>query len=145
MSEARILKASTIKELTSLISGASASTTPGALNQGGRSISVGKLDPTGTKLIYQAAFGGSYVDDLSFMTVDASGDVYLAGRTYSADFPVTANAVVPVFPGKNLPPGSFASYVLKLNPAVTSRAPKVTAAHTSTLHAALRVLISCSS
>jgi uncharacterized protein (TIGR03437 family) len=98
--------------------GASVLTTPGALAEGGHSLFVGKLDPTGAKLIYQAAFGGSSVDYQDSMAVDASGNVYVTGRTYSADFPITPNAAVPVFPGKDLPPDSlpFASFVTKLNP-----------------------------
>jgi len=98
--------------------GQSVFTTPGALAEGGHSLFVGKLDPTGTKLVFQAAFGGSGVDYDDSIGVDRAGNVYVAGRTYSADFPVTPNAAVPVFPGKSLPPDSlpFASFVTKLNP-----------------------------
>ena len=48
-----------------------------------------KLDPTGTKILYATYLGGSGDDSASSIAVGAAGDVFIAGRTFSADFPVT--------------------------------------------------------
>ncbi|WP_263355884.1 chitobiase/beta-hexosaminidase C-terminal domain-containing protein [Acidicapsa ligni] len=64
---------------------------------------ITKLDPTGTTLIYSTYVGGTGsvlpnqsllgLGDFSYgIAVDNSGNAYIAGQTYSTDFPVTANA-----------------------------------------------------
>jgi len=59
---------------------------------------VTKLNPAGTALIYSTYLGGSggtgaYENDKGHaVTVDASGHAYVAGETFSADFPVTPGA-----------------------------------------------------
>jgi hypothetical protein len=52
---------------------------------------VSKIDPTGSGLIFSTYLGGSGEDLASDIAVDASGNVYLTGRTDSSDFP-TLNA-----------------------------------------------------
>ncbi len=53
---------------------------------------VAKLAASGSALIYATFLGGSGDESGYGVSVDASGDVYLAGYTTSSDFPVTAGA-----------------------------------------------------
>ena len=61
---------------------------------------VTKLDATGSALIYSTYLGGTgnllseqtYGDYASGIAVDSTGSAYVAGTTFSADFPVTSNA-----------------------------------------------------
>ena len=53
---------------------------------------VAKLDAGGTRLVYATYLGGSYVDGATGIAVDAAGYAYVAGDTYSQDFPVTPGA-----------------------------------------------------
>lgn len=49
---------------------------------------VTKFDPAGNGLIYSTYLGGSIDDQSNAITVDAAGNAYVAGSTYSDDFPV---------------------------------------------------------
>ena len=49
---------------------------------------LAKFDPTAHNLIYSTYFGGSGDSAIGRIAVDADGSVYVAGSTYSADFPV---------------------------------------------------------
>ncbi|MBI3666576.1 MAG: SBBP repeat-containing protein [Acidobacteria bacterium] len=81
------------------------STTPGAFQTtfGGPrdGAFVAKLNPTGTALVYSTYLGGS--GDLgefgSGIAVDAAGNAYVTGSTYSANFPTTPGAYQTVFRG----------------------------------------------
>jgi len=50
---------------------------------------VAKLNPTGTSLLWSSYLGGNDTDYVKGVAVDPSGNVYLAGYTYSSDFPTT--------------------------------------------------------
>ncbi len=50
---------------------------------------VSKLNPSGTALVYSTYLGGSQSDAGTAIAVDSQGNAYVAGRTYSTDFPVT--------------------------------------------------------
>ena len=52
-----------------------------------------KLNAAGSALIYSTYLGGTNVDDGRAIAVDSAGSAYLAGITYSGDFPVTAGAL----------------------------------------------------
>jgi hypothetical protein len=61
---------------------------------------VAKLNPSGTALVYSTYVGGSGLsadtpysgDKGNAIAVDAAGDAYVAGETFSVDFPVTPGA-----------------------------------------------------
>ncbi|HEY6293552.1 MAG TPA: SBBP repeat-containing protein [Terriglobia bacterium] len=49
---------------------------------------VAKVDPAGTTLVYSTYLGGSSADSGQAIAVDAQGNAYIAGYTYSSNFPV---------------------------------------------------------
>jgi len=65
-------------------------------------------------LVYASYIGGANVDVATALAVDASGNVYLAGTTNSANFPLAGNSF------KTAPPaGTYTgSFVLELNPGI---------------------------
>ena len=68
-------------------------TTTGSLQPsfgGGLDAFVTKFNADGSAVVYSTFIGGSGDDGSGGIAVDASGSVYLAGETFSADFPVTA-------------------------------------------------------
>src|SRR5215472_2881699 len=69
-----------------------------------------KLDPTGSTLIYSTRTGGSGTDQANSIGVDSTGNVYIAGSTYSTDFP-TVNAFQPNIGAE----GQQSGFVAKLN------------------------------
>jgi uncharacterized protein (TIGR03437 family) len=73
---------------------------------------AGKLDPTGTQLIYGTYFGGigNSFPSVGGIAIDASGNAYVAGGTNAPDFPVTAGALQ-----TTLPPNVSNAFVVKLN------------------------------
>src|SRR5207245_9733939 len=72
---------------------------------------VTKLTPTVAALVYSTYLGGTNSDVSLGIAVDSLGQAYVTGRTSSANFPTTAGAFQPSFPG-----GFFAAFVTKLNP-----------------------------
>ena len=73
-------------------------TTNRAAVQGSTNAFVTKLNPTGTALVYSTYLGGSggqgnsTSDKANAIAVDAAGNAYVAGQSFSADFPVTQGA-----------------------------------------------------
>ena len=70
-------------------------TTPGAFDtsyNGDSDPFVTKLNPTGSALVYSTLLGGSISDWGSEIAVDASGNAYVTGQTYSTNFPTTPGA-----------------------------------------------------
>jgi hypothetical protein len=86
---------------------------------------VAKLNPTGTALVYSTFLGGSASDNSEPQTegqeqatgivLDASGNTYVTGFTYSTDFPTTSGAFQTNNPGTSTSSPSF--FVTKLNAA----------------------------
>jgi len=58
-----------------------------AAHAGRGDIFVARLDAAGSALTYSSYLGGSDVDYLPSIALDASLNIYVAGTTYSADFP----------------------------------------------------------
>lgn len=69
---------------------------------------VMKLSASGRQIMYLTRIGGSGTDQIGGMAVDRDGSVYLAGSTWSLDFPTTADSYL----AKVTRPASF---VLKLD------------------------------
>jgi autotransporter-associated beta strand protein len=53
---------------------------------------VAKLNASGTALVYSTYLGGSDDDWSDGIAVDAAGNAYVTGQTYSSSFPTTADA-----------------------------------------------------
>jgi len=76
-------------------------TTPGAYDEtfeGYTDVFVTKLNQDGTGLIYSTFIGGISGEVADGITLDATGTVYVVGRTQSDDFPLTAGAYPANFP-----------------------------------------------
>jgi beta-propeller repeat-containing protein/Big-like domain-containing protein len=83
--------------------------------KGGTDGFVAALGPSGSPLILSTFLGGGFYDAPEGVAVDRAGNAYVAGRTYSPDFPTVA-ALQPQFHGSapyNLP---FDAFVSKLAP-----------------------------
>jgi hypothetical protein len=73
---------------------------------------VTKLDPTGTTLLYSTYLGGEGFDRGNGIAVDATGSVYVVGKTNSRLFPITRGAFEDTFRGDE-----YDAFVTKINPA----------------------------
>ena len=84
-----------------------------AESEGGGDGFLMKLSPTG-ELLFSTLLGGSDDDQIRSVALDAAGNIYVAGRTYSQDFPQTGGAVLPgatsAFVAKITPDGSAIQY-----------------------------------
>jgi hypothetical protein len=82
-------------------------------NDGGMDAFVLKLDPTGSSLVYATYLGGSLDDYGEAVAVDSAGAAYLAGGTFSTDFPTrtsfqaTFHGVEDAFAAKLGPTGAL--------------------------------------
>jgi hypothetical protein len=101
-------------------------TTPGAFQQvnkayGGNAF-VTKLSADGTQLIYSTFLGGTGSttnysaagDSASGIALDSQGDAFIAGTTFSTNFPVTPGAYQPTNHAKTAANSNL--FVTKLNP-----------------------------
>jgi hypothetical protein len=86
---------------------------PDLSRNGGHDAFVAKVNPSGTALVYAGFLGGSSNDGGSGIAVDASGNAYVTGKTWSSDFP----AVV----GPDLSHNGYTdAFVAKVNPSGTA-------------------------
>jgi hypothetical protein len=79
---------------------------------GGLMVFISKLNPAGNTLLYSTYLGGASFQEFdapSGIAVDGTGNVYVTGTTFNADFPVTFNGYLTAFPGPS------AAFVSKLN------------------------------
>jgi hypothetical protein len=67
-------------------------------------------------LVYSTYLGGAGNETSEGMVLDRAGNVYLAGRTTSGDFPTTKNTLQPS------PAGASDAYVAKINPSRAGKA-----------------------
>ncbi len=86
---------------------------------------VTKLNPTGSGLVYSTYLGGSNQENGFSIALDATGNAYVAGWTFSPDFPATAGAFQPAFGG-----GDRDAFVARLT-ADQANAPVCTSAQPS--------------
>jgi hypothetical protein len=77
----------------------------------GQAAFVSKLNAAGTALVFSTYLGGA--SEVAGIAVDATGNVYVAGTTSSANFPVQ-NAFQPTYKGSGA--GSVNGFVTKLDP-----------------------------
>ncbi|TCP69384.1 SBBP repeat-containing protein [Baia soyae] len=66
---------------------------------GGRDGFVTAFTPNGSNLVYSTYLGGSGGDNLSDLALDVAGNIYVAGKTASTNFPVTSGVVQPNYAG----------------------------------------------
>jgi hypothetical protein len=71
---------------------------------------VTKINAAGSALVYSTYLGGSNVDFAGGIAADSAGNAYIAGETWSSDFP-TVNAIQPT------PGGGRDAFVTKINAA----------------------------
>ncbi len=74
---------------------------------------VAKLNPAGTSLVYSTYVGGGGWDRANGLSLDSSGDAFIAGSTSSADFPVTQGALQS---NNAAPNGGNNAFMSELNP-----------------------------
>src|SRR2546422_760404 len=74
---------------------------------------VTKLNPTGSALVYTTYLGGDGFDQGHGIAVDATGNAYVTGQTFSTNFPTTTGTVQPGFSGVSSIIGD--AFVTKLN------------------------------
>ena len=85
------------------------------LHKGQKDGFVAKIDPTGSRLVYSTFLGGLLDDIINAIAVDADGNAYVAGETYSSDFP-SLNAFQPRKSGFRLVNSSLGNaFVTKLD------------------------------
>ncbi len=89
---------------------------------GNTDMTLSKLNPSGTTLLYSTWFDGPsttyHADVAKGIAVDASGNLYIAGITYESAFPTTSGALQKTNKngGGSLPTG----FISKLNPTGTA-------------------------
>ncbi|HET7215009.1 MAG TPA: SBBP repeat-containing protein [Terriglobia bacterium] len=80
---------------------------------GGSDAFLAEFDPTGASLLYSTYLGGGGADEALAVALDGSGNPYIAGYTFSSDFP-TQNAF------QSTLSGSSDAFVTELNPGTSS-------------------------
>jgi hypothetical protein len=112
-------------------------TTPDALSRslhnpssGTGDVFITQLNAAGSGLIYSTYFGGTDIDNGNDLALDSAGNVYLTGKTNSADFPTTPGAVDTVFKGN---PSLFLgdAFITKLTTAAAT-SPTITSTPVTT-------------
>jgi Cep192 domain 4/Beta-propeller repeat len=72
---------------------------------------VSEIDPTGSTLLFSTYLGGKGNEAANGLALDSSGNVYVAGDTFSADFPVTPSAMTTAYTE-----GSYDAWIAKISP-----------------------------
>ncbi|AXC10325.1 Cell surface protein [Acidisarcina polymorpha] len=88
--------------------------TSGAYQKTVKDMFVTKLNTAGATLIYSTYLGSTNSEDPRGVAVDASGNAYITGSTYSTDYPVTPGALKTLF---HHDAGAPTGFVTKLNAA----------------------------
>ena len=90
-------------------------------NDGGGDAFVTIVDPVAGQITYSTFLGGTNIDVATKIQVDPSGNVAVAGYTFSTDFPVSVQAAQPYHGGSAAVPNADA-FIAVLNPAATNQA-----------------------
>lgn len=77
---------------------------------GDQDVFVTKLNANGSALLYSTYIGGNNTDYGYGLSIDADGNAFISGGTYSINYPTTAGSFDPVFNS-----GGVDAYVTKLN------------------------------
>src|SRR5690348_1928269 len=80
---------------------------------GGSDAFVAEFDPTGASLLYSTYLGGSGADEALAIALDSSGNPYVAGYTFSSNFP-TQSAL------QSSLSGASDAFVAEINPATST-------------------------
>jgi hypothetical protein len=78
--------------------------------KGSQSAFVAKLNPAGSGLVYSTYLGGSNYEEGFYIALNSSGNAYVTGETWSADFPTTPGAFQTTFGG-----GGSNGFISELN------------------------------
>jgi len=84
---------------------------------------VTELNPAGTALLYSALLGGTGGDSGHGIALDASGNIYIAGQTFSTGFPT--NGTITAFKPTSGGAAVGTSFISKINPTASSTAQLV--------------------
>jgi len=91
-------------------------------SSGNSDLTLSKLNPTATKLLYSTYLGGSgssYGDDVpNGLVVDSAGNAYLTGETWETNYPVTKGALQTT--SSAVAGDLSAGFVTKMNPTGTA-------------------------
>jgi hypothetical protein len=88
--------------------------------RGGWDAFVTKLNASGSALNFSTYLGGTSHESEYGLAVDATGNIYLAGRTASANFPIAVGAFQPARNTEFNNPESYDGFVTKLNPTASA-------------------------
>jgi hypothetical protein len=94
---------------------------------------ITEMNASGSGLIYSTYLGGIGEDAATALALDSSNSIYLAGYTFSTNFPVTSGAFQPACGGNCTrlsasDPIPYDAFVAKFGAATSAPAPKVTLA-----------------
>ena len=75
---------------------------------------LSKFSPNGKKLLFSTFFGSSLMEEIGGLAIDDKDNIYIMGGTFTADLPVTDNAIRK---GMMLPKvqGEIDHYIAKIN------------------------------
>jgi hypothetical protein len=78
---------------------------------GVRDLFITKFNPTGNNILFSTFYGGNSTDESASLFVDANGNLYLTGITYSQNLPTTPGVIGQTWNG-----GVTDAFVAKFNP-----------------------------
>jgi Beta-propeller repeat/HYDIN/CFA65/VesB-like, Ig-like domain len=92
---------------------------------------VSEFDPTGSTLLFSTYLGGTGDESANDLALDSTGNVYVAGDTFSTDFPITPSVMSTGYTG-----GSYDAWIAKIGP---QNAPGLTAVPNPVLFASQEI------